>query len=473
MSIAVIFYNFAKKENSTERPTGAGASYNVVLKDDCSIERPAIELNARPTSFYNYAYISDFSRYYFVSDWSYFRGTWTASLTVDVLATYKNEIGASTVYVLRSSYTFDKEVKDTLYPLKSNVNKQVESGTLYSWASGMSQGTYIAYVNNGHFDSENAYGSLNFMTFTPTNFTHLLEAIYPSSPQTWQDITNSSYAYNIIGGALINPIDYITKVLWIPLSVGSGSYETWFGYYKALDSNSNAISHGILSSFTTTQTVSLTIPKRGDVNRGSWADAEPFGQYYLYYAPFGKIPLDSSLLMDASTLDCTAQLDLMTGDLKLTVRTVGDYGSFKDVVWEGMSNVGVNIPVDKAKSEGIKTFEALTGAASTIFDMSTGNFQGAFNDLMNTVGTVLQSPPKGSPTSSGLLSISDTIYLYHEYLDFVDEDNANKGRPLCQMQQISGIPGFILTNDGDVDMPGTSNEKTMVKNYLERGFYYE
>ena len=70
MSIAIRFYQFNKKENSTARPSSSGGtSYNCVLKDNCSIETPEIELNVKPSDWYNYAYISDFDRYYHVTNW--------------------------------------------------------------------------------------------------------------------------------------------------------------------------------------------------------------------------------------------------------------------------------------------------------------------------------------------------------------------------------------------------------------------
>ena len=37
MAISVIFYHFAKRENSTLRPTASGTAFNCTLKDDCGI----------------------------------------------------------------------------------------------------------------------------------------------------------------------------------------------------------------------------------------------------------------------------------------------------------------------------------------------------------------------------------------------------------------------------------------------------
>lgn len=471
-TVSCTFYDFSKRENSTKRPSGTGHTYNCLLKDETSIENPVLELSISSPTFYNYAYISDFSRYYFVTDWAYDRGVWNAKLTVDVLATYKTSIGNATVYVLRSSADYDKDVKDTLIPTKSVINKTFTEGTLYQWASSLSQGTYIAYINNGKFDNHDAYGSLNYMTFTPANFTKLLKVLYPSSTDTWDDLKVKP-PYMMAGMSILDPMDYITRVLWIPLTVGEGSYETAFGYYNASNSNEPVVPHGILSSFKRTQTVTLSIPRRNDQTRGSWADNEPFGKYYLHYAPFGIIALDSAMLTGAVSLNCTATLDLMNGNLRLTVSTIGDYGSFKDIVFEGTSNVGVEIPLDPTKTDKEILTQAVQGVLSAGAELIAGNYVGSMADLVSSIGTQNAMQNGRGHSINGLLAMDDTIVLYHEYYDFADSDVANKGRPLCQTRQISTLGGFMITNNGNISMPGTAGEKSAVRGYLERGFYYE
>ena len=103
----------------------------------------------------------------------------------------------------------------------------------------------------------------------------------------------------------------------------------------------------------------------------------------------------------------------------------------------------------------------------------TGNYAGLANDITGTIGTMGEAPMKSGGSTTGLLALEDTIYLYYEYFDFADEDNANRGRPLCQVTQLSTIPGFILCSEGDITISGTANEQTQIKQFLERGFYYE
>ena len=73
MSITIKFYTFAKRINSTKQPTGAAAlSSDCIIKRGSSIINPTIELDiglATSPAAYNYAYIADWNRYYWVQDW--------------------------------------------------------------------------------------------------------------------------------------------------------------------------------------------------------------------------------------------------------------------------------------------------------------------------------------------------------------------------------------------------------------------
>ena len=109
MSINVEFYSLSKRDNSTKRPAAAAVvTAACSLKDDCGIIRPVLLVYgiANPSGL-NYAYISDFSRYYYISEWTWKLGNWECQLYVDVLATYKDQIGAATEYIARCSYKYE------------------------------------------------------------------------------------------------------------------------------------------------------------------------------------------------------------------------------------------------------------------------------------------------------------------------------------------------------------------------------
>ena len=108
-------------------PSGSGKSYSCAVKTGSSIISPVIEISDNSLPSYNYAYISNFKRYYFITNIVYDRGIWVLSLTVDVMATYRPGIGNTSSFVLRSSRRSQPALIDTLYPVTGNsiVNQNV------------------------------------------------------------------------------------------------------------------------------------------------------------------------------------------------------------------------------------------------------------------------------------------------------------------------------------------------------------
>ena len=107
MALTVDFWTFGKRENATSQPSANPLkTYNTVqLKDNCSVVNPALKIreavNVRVMDW-NYCYIHEFSRYYWVSDWMWDNGIWVCELQVDVLASFRTDIGNQSLYILRS-----------------------------------------------------------------------------------------------------------------------------------------------------------------------------------------------------------------------------------------------------------------------------------------------------------------------------------------------------------------------------------
>ena len=87
---------------------------NVALKRDTSILRPVLLLNTNLSIFqYNYMYISEFGRYYFIDDIrSINDNLWEISAHVDVLETYKSKILANTAVIRRQSLKYNTYLND-------------------------------------------------------------------------------------------------------------------------------------------------------------------------------------------------------------------------------------------------------------------------------------------------------------------------------------------------------------------------
>lgn len=76
---------------------------NVFLLDGQDILNPSIRVDSNNVFYYNYVYISEFGRYYYIENVTQdYDGLATVKLSIDVLMTYKNEILNTTGLINRA-----------------------------------------------------------------------------------------------------------------------------------------------------------------------------------------------------------------------------------------------------------------------------------------------------------------------------------------------------------------------------------
>ena len=106
------------------------------LRGETNVINPEILIeHANPTG-YNYAYIPEFNRYYFINEFTAVRnGLWRVRLAVDVLETYKTQIklmpaiidkqqnkGNSNLYLNDGSYVIDSRSYNTILNFSGGFN---------------------------------------------------------------------------------------------------------------------------------------------------------------------------------------------------------------------------------------------------------------------------------------------------------------------------------------------------------------
>ena len=119
------------------------------LKDGCSVLSPSVVLTGENLSGYNYAYIPEFSRYYFIKEITSVKsGLWEISMRVDVLETYQTQIKAQKAVVERQEQNYNLYLNDPewkVYTNKQVLTRQFPSGFLDS-------GNYFLTVVGGYDD---------------------------------------------------------------------------------------------------------------------------------------------------------------------------------------------------------------------------------------------------------------------------------------------------------------------------------
>lgn len=94
------------EKNKMNKDLTAGVTLSGTLRNESNVVTPSIIINIENPTIYNYAYIEDFGRYYFITDYISLRtGIWQINLKSDVLMSFKDSILASYVLINNTETT--------------------------------------------------------------------------------------------------------------------------------------------------------------------------------------------------------------------------------------------------------------------------------------------------------------------------------------------------------------------------------
>lgn len=107
---------------------------NCIIKDNCSVIDPTIVITTSvDLTQYNYMYIPDFHRFYFIKQISVFpNGMYHILAHVDVLYTYRQSILGCNVIVSRNESKYNRYLDDPEFKILNSsdvVTKQFTSGS--------------------------------------------------------------------------------------------------------------------------------------------------------------------------------------------------------------------------------------------------------------------------------------------------------------------------------------------------------
>jgi len=473
MSFPVIFYKYAKKINSTKIPPYASepASLfpNVILKDKTNITNPVLIIDndfinvvtGDPFYMPNYAYIARFKRYYYVTDMEWLDGLWYLSCKVDVLATYKTEIGEQSLYVTRSASESDGSVIDTSYPAEGVpviTNQQEDS----PWNLDKDNGyCYVMGI---------AGKATTYYAFTLAQLEVMLDYIMSDD---YVSLLYGSTAWQTAFPeikAMTNPLQYITSINWYPfeisgtltssLKVGWVTVNTVGGQFKEITN--------FLKSESTVIPVDNKHPQAA--SRGNYLNNAPYSSYTLLFPGYGEIDLDAAVVSDSTSLLASVLVDVRTGQGTLYV-----YDDLY-ILAQITSQIGVEYQIGQITKQGFGTAAMVQSALSAVGGALSGNVGGAIGSATGSLGDYAKSQIpsiKTRGTNGGINNLDSIIALHSEFKLLVAEDNTRKGRPLCEIKTINTLSGFIQVDKADIDISCTSEEQNQIRTYMEGGFYYE
>ena len=474
MNVYLMIYT--KKENSTARPTITGITpFSGTLRDSCSIINPFIgfDLGQNTTPTANYAYISDFSRYYFIENWTWERGIWWAEMAVDVLATWRTEIGDSTQYILRSADTWNGQIIDTLYPLTNHHSYAYELITNNWSGTGPGSGYYVIGIISG---DTAAIGATAYYVFSPSNFRLFMQSLMSSVSYTNIDFTSGEISEEFFK-SLFNPFQYIVSAMWVPMAppMGAQVVSVPVGWWSISATASLLTGSYMYSNHT------VTVPHHPlATTRGAYLNGAPFSRYALYYEPFGLMELDPNMLTNATSINVNIFIDAVTGVGECKV------GALDSIDFCAVATAQVGVPVQLAQvsqdilGAGVSLVNGVSSIAGGLGSALTGNIvggiSGAISGAVSGIASAAESivPHVSTSGANGSFGcFTQASFLLADFWGIANEDRTHRGRPLCSAAQVSTLDGYQLISDPSIAISGTDEENRRIKNYMATGFYWE
>lgn len=476
----VYLTNTTKKHNSTAIPTFSGTAIPCILKEGSSIIDPVLIFErANVGHGYNYVSIPDFGRYYFVNDIVYDGARVYYYCAVDVLASFKTAIGSSSAYVLRAAYTYNEYVIDQYYPVTTRIRQYSE----FLGAPWLDYGQGRGIWSVGIINEE----GVTYYAFTRTMFEHLLDYMLSADFVADQlGITVQEAQTNPQWRAMIDPISYLTQCVWLPISYSTGTpasprfteESVKVGTATRSELQAGNISHSTAGR-TPVQYQPSPMPHPQSNARGEFLNSPGFSECRLVIPPFGAFELNALEVNQYDRLQVNVEMDCTNGVGKLVVygyEGTGGDEALVSVLLTAQAQVGVPLPITQIITPGLSPVQLGIQAVGTAAAIATGNIPGAITGGLSMIDSYYASKiPKTSTIGSRgtIAGIHGNAYFEYVWKYVANDDNTDHGRPVCDVYQLSTLPGFQMILEPHIHTSGTASEDDQINNFLAGGYFYE
>lgn len=478
MAITVYFTTESKRENSTKQ-LAMPISHSCTFKNGCSMLNPTLFLEIETEDFPAYTAFKIEDRYYNITDIRTVRNNlFEVSGEVDVLATYKSNILATTAYVLYDNVP-NTELVDNRLPMKTTKSVsassgacplQVDGGCYILSLTGSNDTTGVYKVTEGELaslidDLSNVYNKIFDYESThpepqlPTTLT--VESLLEYYGDWWHWLWGSiKYPLTQFFGSGNIP-ENIRECKFIPFNRGTtlGQQPIYLGTFETNTSLSK------LNTDTIVDSVTVSIPwQTSDYRRRS-----PFTDVYLYIPYIGMSQLSSENLAGQSSVTVQYALCVRDGSMTVTVT------SGNEILGQYSANVATSVPVGFSNVSLPKVAQSIVvGAASLAakhklpgIGLASINFGDSVTPNFSCIGGL-------DGLSSTAANQNVTCYtVFHDTNVAPNSEIATIGAPTMAPKSLATLTGFVQTNSASVEGAMSAPERNKINRLLDSGIFIE
>lgn len=523
----VTFYkNVTKLAMSTALPAVDGTTISCDIYGECDVKAPVIVLSKSAYKHeYNYAYIPDFGRYYYITGWAYRRGHYYASMVVDVCTSFRQQVMSQSAYVTRSASQWDGSITDSYYP--NNATPQTVKIALNddNLTANFANGTIVLGVVGG---GPLSFNGVLYYLLTPDKASALFTAIMGALPAEVIESGDLGISESL-AKMLYNPAQYIVSAMWLPVpygvfanGLGSGTpvreQEIYCGYFAtgvngAAALNTPSCRLQLLSK--------VTPPAHPQSERGSFLGSQPYSRAVLSFVGFPDIEISDNLTQ-VSNINAYLTIDGITGGAEIELQySLATDGGTVPIVTNTISQLGVPLLLSQVTASfdgsinsigrlimgndtpalgdslASASVGALTWLGGNFWNLLTSPMTGEYNyiplsdaidessaglhnnanakAIQNGIASSMytyRTTTKGSTGTLSLLAglVNNALVITYQIL--ADDDVVNRGRPLCKTVLLSELTGYTMISS-PLRITGTAQESAALNDIASRGVYLE
>ena len=460
----VRFYTYSKRVNSTANP-GPSDSYTVktcLLKMPTSEHDPVIEVEGAVNPAWNYCYIPDWGKLYFIRDAVSVTNNLTQYiLQEDTLGTYKTTIRSTKQYVAFSSdstvydkYKVDPRVAVSTTKVVGSVSQNI---TMLSTV-----GSYIITVFNNSLVGESVGFGISY-ALDATNMGKLRNAM--GDPTIMQSL--SSYFNG-------TPLSSIYGCIWVPFVVTS-SYGTAVTSVQIGNQAFTVDAIRINGYVTQSEAIALTITGlRDDFRR-----CEPYTSAALHLPGCGCIDVNLSDWITATQIHITAIFEIVTGNMLYILRDPDGY-----IIQTASCSLAAQCPLGQMTVNTQGAVNSVVGMATAAVALGASNVNPvlAGGAMLASAASAVLNMNKRAPSVSGhtggrlnsLVTTCELTIFEVQTENPLDSDYKSlKGLPVGKVVALNTITGFCQCDGGSVSLAASAVELEEINNYLNTGFFIE
>lgn len=463
--MTIVFYNVSDEPIKLSKTLTGGTTLTGTLRAPASVTDPVIVIEKNSFPSWNYAYISEFGRYYFITNITSVReNLWQIDMHVDVLMSFSATILTQEAFVSRNEFDEDNRIADLKRPSLSrsvisynefltNPFNVVESG-IPTVANQKKSYVIVLARSLATSDMPQSYTA-------PTNISPL---VFPNGQQymtiggsqtliatKWEEINNlfsGSYNTDQVIAIISYPFDVVAQAN----AGGVFSQDDTFniGGYNLTGRELSPYYSSIISLGSKAVTGYYS----------DWRDYEPYTEYKLYMPYIGYVSLPSEEIVD-HTIFVKYAVDMSNGNANAFVICNSR------IIYTQQCQIGIQIPLSRSNAyewqrnnmlnfmSGVSGMGKLVaGGASKnpaliakgISDIGSSVYNTMHNHLMISGALAQPNVSRYSPSKCGLYVQRQQFYTLTDYghmvgypVNNIDTLNTYQGFTVCESVHLNGF----------------------------------